>query len=1066
MKMPYFRATVAAMIAVAGFAFCLPARASTFTVGGSGNTFTVSRSGAGVAAAETVRYRTVPLSAFPGQHYTEKSGTLVFAPGQPSTNITVSAATLSDGAYMYQTNVVRTYRFEILDEGGFPITNATRDVSTGLRQFKADKVSKSVTDLVTFSGGNFSSGMPSGKYLDVSYTPPSSQVETSGTLAGYVLIDDSYDYAQKPAMVSTAGLINSTGAQADYLAALDYKIYATVCFTEKERDDGYQYLQIVAGTSSASYDGADPNGQVNDPANSVYKVCFEFADGSNAEGKAFFPHRGTDTTEFSLSTGKLWQQKYKDGYAAGSSGSVVLPVSTSYITTRFDAGGDNDDTWGYKDFFVRMALVDNGQPTLYNNSTAAISVSPGPYSKGNAFYISVPFNEIVFSSGVKTISTTWGSADYCSGDGSNVITFKGTITADAGTVLSITGGTCNFRDFFDNYFQGSLNKTFNGKTVSASHAYPITYDLGGGTLPANAPTSYTYDAAVSLVQPTRTGYAFAGWTGTDLGGPTNEVTVAAGSTGDRSYVATWEANAYRVRFNDNDGSGATRDQEFIYDEPQSLDPAIARTGYDFAGWTGNADGSGDFYFGGQVVSNLTAEADGTVDLYAQWVGHSYIVRFDGNAADAVGCTDEMGMTYDVPDNLVSNAFTRIGYDFAGWSTNANGAVVYADGASVSNLTAVNYGSVMLYAQWTAHSYTVHFDPGGGEGSMPDQSFTYDTPQALSSNAFTRTGYAFIGWSVAGTTYPDGATVLNLTNAQDAVVSLVAKWGIPVPYIDADGIERICADYTILTNAAGGVAYGANGATAWYVVTNAVTISGQLRFNDYAAHLILCDGATLAVTNANGRAIEAGNLTIYGQTNGTGTVTANGKDGCGIFASYYVTINGGTVTANGYGNGIYAHGSVTINGGTVTATCSTGGYGIFAHDDITLGWTNPTDSITASSYYAGDGSVRVKTDQRLTDGSAIYTDYLGTHPTTLKGKTLRPAYSITLPEGVVAGGVVRQDGTTAYAIAGDIVTLSAATPGYAIGTVTVNGVPLEPVAGTYSFTASADVTIAATVTPVT
>ena len=289
MKMPYFRATVAAMIAVAGFAFCLPARASTFTVGGSGNTFTVSRSGAGVAAAETVRYRTVPLSAFPGQHYTEKSGTLVFAPGQPSTNITVSAATLSDGAYMYQTNVVRTYRFEILDEGGFPITNATRDVSTGLRQFKADKVSKSVTDLVTFSGGNFSSGMPSGKYLAVAFTPPVSYVETSGTLAGYVLIDDSYDYAQKPAMVSTAGLINSTGAQADYLAALDYKIYATVCFTEKERDDGYQYLQIVAGTSSASYDGADPNGQVNDPANSVYKVCFEFADGSNAEGKAFFP---------------------------------------------------------------------------------------------------------------------------------------------------------------------------------------------------------------------------------------------------------------------------------------------------------------------------------------------------------------------------------------------------------------------------------------------------------------------------------------------------------------------------------------------------------------------------------------------------------------------------------------------------------------------------------------------------------------------------------------------------------------------------------------------------------
>ena len=61
-----FKTTLAAMIAAVAASAILPTRASTFTVGGSGNTFTVSRSGAGVAAAETVRYRTVPLSAFPG----------------------------------------------------------------------------------------------------------------------------------------------------------------------------------------------------------------------------------------------------------------------------------------------------------------------------------------------------------------------------------------------------------------------------------------------------------------------------------------------------------------------------------------------------------------------------------------------------------------------------------------------------------------------------------------------------------------------------------------------------------------------------------------------------------------------------------------------------------------------------------------------------------------------------------------------------------------------------------------------------------------------------------------
>ena len=48
--------------------------------------------------------------------------------------------------------------------------------------------------------------------------------------------------------------------------------------------------------------------------------------------------------------------------------------------------------------------------------------------------------------------------------------------------------------------------------------------------------------------------------------------------------------------------------------------------------------------------------------------------------------------------------------------------------------------------------------------------------------------------------------------------------------------------------------------------------------------------------------------------------------------------------------------VMINGGTITATGRTG---ISARYDITLGWTKPTDSITASSYYAV-GGVRVKT----------------------------------------------------------------------------------------------------------
>ena len=48
---------------------------SSFTVTASGSTFTITRSGEGTNAAETVRYRTVSCSAFAGRHFVEGTTT-------------------------------------------------------------------------------------------------------------------------------------------------------------------------------------------------------------------------------------------------------------------------------------------------------------------------------------------------------------------------------------------------------------------------------------------------------------------------------------------------------------------------------------------------------------------------------------------------------------------------------------------------------------------------------------------------------------------------------------------------------------------------------------------------------------------------------------------------------------------------------------------------------------------------------------------------------------------------------------------------------------------------------
>lgn len=75
-------------------------------------------------------------------------------------------------------------------------------------------------------------------------------------------------------------------------------------------------------------------------------------------------------------------------------------------------------------------------------------------------------------------------------------------------------------------------------------SYNITYQLNGGNVSAANPESYTSDStAITLNNPTRDGYSFVGWSGTDLTGNTNQsVTIAPNSTGAKAYTANWKAN--------------------------------------------------------------------------------------------------------------------------------------------------------------------------------------------------------------------------------------------------------------------------------------------------------------------------------------------------------------------------------------------------------------------------------------------------------------------------------------------------------------------------------------------
>lgn len=317
----------------------------------------------------------------------------------------------------------------------------------------------------------------------------------------------------------------------------------------------------------------------------------------------------------------------------------------------------------------------------------------------------------------------------------------------------------------------------------------------------------TYGDATQTLSPNayaRTGYTFTGWntapdaTGTpwaDQASVSPDLASTAGAT--VSLFAQWAANSYTVSFDGNGAtSGSMADQGLTYDDAsQTLAPnAYARTGYTFTGWTTAPDGSGASFADRAAKPNASADPNGTVTLYAQWTANTYDIAFNGNGSDT-GSMDPIETVWDaaVPVAAPDSAYGRTGYSFSGWNTKADGTgTPYAAGVDLRNLSPGDTGAtVVLYAQWTATSYTVSFDGNGEDsGTMADQTLAYDTAADLDANAFGLTGHTFAGWSWTdpqGTvrTFADGESVLNLVS-DGSTVNLVAQWRANSYAVSFDG----------------------------------------------------------------------------------------------------------------------------------------------------------------------------------------------------------------------------------------------------------------------------------------
>ena len=162
-------------------------------------------------------------------------------------------------------------------------------------------------------------------------------------------------------------------------------------------------------------------------------------------------------------------------------------------------------------------------------------------------------------------------------------------------------------------------------------------------------------------------------------------------------------------------------------------------------------------------------------FYGSWLNFytekkKYTVSYKGNGGE-ITSTDSSKI-FLCGDNLTFPRATRSGYTVNGWRDSAgNTGTVYSTNSIVCSR------ELILYAQWRANQYKIHYDGNGGNGIMDDSTVTYGSSFTLQVNTFAKNGYKFLGWSKKkGSEQADYDDEEKITYDTASDLTLYAVWG--------------------------------------------------------------------------------------------------------------------------------------------------------------------------------------------------------------------------------------------------------------------------------------------------
>ena len=227
----------------------------------------------------------------------------------------------------------------------------------------------------------------------------------------------------------------------------------------------------------------------------------------------------------------------------------------------------------------------------------------------------------------------------------------------------------------------------------------------------------------------------------------------------------------------------------------------------------NGDVGGTIYETG--AKNLSSVDGDTVNLYISWEKNSYSIVYNPNNTEknkygdvytstATGTTNNTNCLYDTDVTISISGYSRVGYKFVEWNTQMDGTgTSYIENQVLSkpNFTAIDGGSITLYAIWEPITYNVILNENTPKDATAvvvtsdlsgwtlnetniSKVFRYDsTLLPTKENTFSLTGWHYedyvwyvsggVNGEASGVTYAEG--MKNLTTDNGVTINLYPYW---------------------------------------------------------------------------------------------------------------------------------------------------------------------------------------------------------------------------------------------------------------------------------------------------